>query len=80
MSISVQLDGPSLAVLSKHKHYYDLFSKTGELVNFSHEVQNELLAVYQKFDPGYSYNRGCGACVGAFLYLVYNTFKDQIAL
>jgi hypothetical protein len=54
--------------------------KTGELVNFTHEVQNDILAVYQKAAPGYTYNRGCGACVGAFLFLVYKTFNDQLAL
>ena len=80
MSKLVELDATSLAVLSKHKHYFDLFMKTGELVNFTHEVQNDILAVYQKAAPGYTYNRGCGACVGAFLFLVYKTFNDQLAL
>ena len=80
MSKLVELDATSLAVLSKHKHYYDLFMKTGELVGFTHEVQNELLQVYKKADPIYTYNGRCGACVGTFLVNVYKTFNDQLAL
>jgi hypothetical protein len=80
MSKLVELDATSLAVLSKHKHYYDLFMKTGELVGFTHEVQNELLQVYKKADPIYTYNSRCGACVGTFLVNVYKTFNDQLAL
>ena len=80
MSKLVQLDATSLAVLSKHKHFYDLFMKTGELVGFSHEIQNELLQVYKKADPIYTYNSRCGACVGTFLVNVYKTFHEQLAL
>ena len=80
MSKLVELDATSLAVLSKHKHYFDLFMKTGELVGFTHEVQNELLQVYKKADPIYTYNSRCGACVGTFLVNVYKTFNDQLAL
>lgn len=80
MSKLVELDATSLAVLSKHKHYYDLFMKTGELVGFTHEVQNELLQVYKKADPIYTYNSRCGACVGTFLVNVYKTFNNQLAL
>jgi hypothetical protein len=78
MSALVQLDATSLAVLAKHKHYYDLFIKTGELVGFTHEVQNELLEVYKKADPIYTYNSRCGACVGTFLVNVYKTFNEQL--
>jgi hypothetical protein len=80
MSKLVELDATSLAVLSKHKHYYDLFMKTGELVGFTHEIQNELLQVYKKADPIYTYNSRCGACVGTFLVNVYKTFHEQLAL
>jgi hypothetical protein len=76
MSKLVQLDAESLAVLSKHKHFYELFMKTGELVGFSHEIQNELLQVYRKADPIYTYNNRCGACVGTFLVNVYKTFHE----
>lgn len=72
------LNQEQLDVLLKHKHYYDLFSKTGSLVNFSAEVQNELLSIYRVADPAYTYNHRCPACVGSFLVNVYKTFKNQL--
>lgn len=80
MSISVNLEEKHLQILLKHKHFYDLFIRSGELVGFTHEIQNELLEVYKLVDPIYTYNNRCGACVGTFLVNVYKTFKDQIAL
>jgi hypothetical protein len=78
MSQSVKLDEKHLATLLKHKHYYDLFKATGELVAFTIEVQNELLEVMRTRDPYYQYNGRCGACVGTFLVNVYNTFNEQL--
>lgn len=78
MNQSEQLDAKHLATLLKHKHYYDLFKATGELVAFTHEVQNELLEVMRTRDPYYQYNGRCGACVGTFLNNVYNTFNEQL--
>lgn len=80
MNPLVKLEEKHLAILSKHKHFYDLFIRTGELVGFTHEIQNELLEVYKMADPIYTYNNRCGACVGTFLVNVYKTFHDQIAL
>ena len=51
MSQSVKLDARHLETLLKHKHYYDLFKATGELVAFTIEVQNELLEVMRTRDP-----------------------------
>jgi hypothetical protein len=78
MSQLVKLDVKHLEVLSKHKHFYDLFMKTGELVGFTHEIQNELLEVYKIVDPIYTYNNRCGACIGTFLSNVYKTFNGQL--
>ena len=75
---SVKLDAKHLEVLSKHKHYYDLFIKSGELVGFTHEVQNELLEIMRTKDPYFTYNNRCGACVGSFLVNVYKTFNEQL--
>jgi hypothetical protein len=75
MSQSVKLDEKHLEILLKHKHFYDLFKATGELVSFSHEAQKELLEVMRSKDPHYTYNGGCGACVAAFLSKVYKTFN-----
>jgi len=78
MNQSDKLDERHLAILSKHKHFYDLYVKTGELIGFTHEIQNELLEVYKTKDPYYQYNSRCGACVGAFLNNVYITFNEQL--
>jgi hypothetical protein len=80
MSLLFQLEERHLQTLLKHKHFYDLFIKTGELIGFTHEIQNELLEVYKVADPIYTYNSRCGACVGTFLVNVYKTFNEQIAL
>lgn len=73
-----KLDARHLEILLKHKHFYDLFITSGELVNFSLETQNELLEVYRTKDPYYTYNNRCGACVGSFLVNVYKTFNEYI--
>jgi hypothetical protein len=78
MSQLVKLEDKHLAILLKHKHFYDLFKATGELVAFTHETQNELLEVMRTKDPYYTYNSRCGACVGTFLNNVYNTFNEQL--
>jgi hypothetical protein len=78
MNQSDKLEDKHLATLLKHKHFYDLFKATGELVAFSIEVQNELLEVMRSKDPYYQYNGRCGACVGNFLTNVYNRFNEQL--
>lgn len=78
MSESMKLDSKHLETLLKHKHHYDLFKTSGELVGFSHEAQNELLEVMRTKDPYFTYNNRCGACVGSFLVNVYKTFSDEL--
>ena len=78
MNQSEKLEDKHLAILLKHKHFYDLFAATGELVAFTNEVQNELLEVMRSKDPYYQYNGRCGACVGSFLTNVYKTFNEQL--
>lgn len=78
MSQSEQLEDKHLAILLKHKHFYDLFIATGELVAFTLEIQNELLEVMRTRDPYYQYNGRCGACVATFLTNVYKTFNEQL--
>ena len=76
MSELMKLDEKHLQILLKHKHFYDLFKTTGELVGFTQEIQNELLEVYRIKDPYYTYNNRCGACVGTFLVNVYKIFNE----
>lgn len=78
MSELMKLDAKHLEILLKHKHFYDLFIRSGELVGLTYEVQNELLEVYKTVDPYYTYNSRCGACVGSFLVNVYKTFNEQL--
>lgn len=60
------------AVFAKHKHYYDFYVKTGELVNFNHDIQAELLAAYRTAkDAYYTYNNSCKVCVIEFLKNIY---------
>jgi hypothetical protein len=67
--------------LERHEHYHQLLQRSGELVNFNTDAQNELLNVYRSnVDANYHYNRGCGECVKEFLnkvYLWYKTFSTQ---
>ena len=67
----------SIETLKKHKHYFDLLERSGELINFNHDVQNELLNVYRlEVDANYHYNRSCGECVKEFLKIVYKWCHD----
>lgn len=78
MSELMKLDDQHLQTLLKHKHFYDLFKTSGELVGFTHEIQNELLEVMRTKDPYFTYNSRCGACVGSFLVNVYKRFNEYI--
>lgn len=73
MSQLVKLEETHLATLSKYRHHYELFVKTGELVGLTQEAQNELYDIYKLYDPYYTYNNRCGACIGTFLVNVYKT-------
>ena len=65
----------SIATLNKHKHFYDFYIKTRELVNFYPHIQLELLNVYRtEVDPYYHYNKNCGECVKNFLTLIYKWY------
>ena len=67
-----------LTILSKHKHIYDLYEKTEQIVNFHHEIQNELLEAYRLIDPHYGYNRSCPVCVVEFIVTIYRWYKSRI--
>lgn len=67
-----------LKVLAKHKHIYDLFVQTGELVNFSADIHNEVIEAFKVDNPHYHYNRSCPACVCEMLKDVYNYYKSKI--
>jgi hypothetical protein len=65
----------SIETLERHKHYYEFYVRTGELVSFRIEAQNELLNVYRKeVDGYYHFNRNCPQCIIRFLNTVYKWY------
>ena len=71
-------DDKRLPIYLKHKHIYELFVISGEVINFTHEAQDELLSVYQIDFPHHTYNKRCPACVAEFLSLAYRYFESKI--
>lgn len=64
-------------IFDKHRHYYDFYHKTGEIVNFNHDVQSELLNEYRRLkDEYYHYNTNCKVCVIDFLNLIYRWYDN----
>ena len=63
-----------LETLKRHKHYHDFLVSTGELVNFSAQILNEVLTAYQNIDPYIHVNQRCPACIAEFLIKVYKDY------
>ena len=78
LSTSTKVEKQHLTILSKHKHYYDFYMRTGEVVNFWHHVQEEILNAYKVEFPHYHYQRTCPVCVAEFLVRVYTWYEKQI--
>ena len=49
----IKKENPSLTILSRHKHFYDFYMQTGEIVNFHHHIQNEILEAFKLEHPHY---------------------------
>ena len=65
-------------IFDKHRHFYDFYHKTGEIVNFNHDIQKELLDEYRRVkDEYYHYNTNCTICVIDFLNLIYRWYDIQ---
>jgi hypothetical protein len=64
-------------IFDKHRHYYDFYHKTGEIVNFHHDVQQELLNEYRRLkDEYYHFNNNCKVCVIDFLNTIYRWYDN----
>jgi hypothetical protein len=64
-------------IFDKHRHFYDFYHKTGEIVNFNHDIQKELLNEYRRVnDAYYHYNTNCTICVIDFLNLIYRWYDN----
>lgn len=76
--MSINSEDKYLQIFAKHRHYYDFFIKAGEIVNFNHDVQSELLEAYRnKVDQYYHYTNTCPACVAEFLINCYKWYDKQ---
>ena len=67
-----------LQTLSKHKHIFDLYEKTNELVNFYHDIQKEIVDVYKVYHPYYHYNNNCLSCVVEMINTIYWWYNQII--
>ena len=47
--------------LLKHKSIFDLYVKTGEIVNLHPHIRDEIVKAYKTEFPHYSYNSNCYA-------------------
>lgn len=52
--------------------------KCGEIVNFHHHIQAEVLQAYRSHDPHYHYQNTCPVCVAEFLVTAYKWYNSQI--
>ena len=67
-----------MQTFARHKHIYDFYSKTGEMVNFHHDIQQELLVAYRaKVDPYYTFSNTCPVCVCDFLNQIYRWYDNR---
>lgn len=75
---STEPEEPHLKILYHHKHIYDFFIKTGELVNFYPELRKKIVDAYKVENPHYHYNDRCVSCVVEMLVEVYIWFEKRI--
>lgn len=64
-------------ILERHKPIYDLYMKTGEIVNFHHHIQAEIVSVYKEEYPHYTYQSNCPVCVAEMLHTVYRWYLNK---
>lgn len=66
-----------LKKLAEHKHIYDFYMKTGEVVNLHPHIKNEIVNAYRVEFPHYHYNMACSACTLEMLVQVYRWYEKQ---
>ena len=79
-TISLKLtkqEEPHLKVLSQHKHIYDLFMQTGEVVNLHPHIKEEIVNAYRIEHPHYHYNSNCSACIAEMLTTIYSYYNQK---
>ena len=68
---------PHLKTLSEHKHVYDFFMRSQELVGFHAHIQDAVFNAYLVVDPYFHVNRTCPACLVEALIKVYKWFENE---
>lgn len=76
-SASTTQDAPHLKTLATHKHIYDFYMKTGEVVGLHPHIKNEISNAYRVEFPHYHYNMACAECCVEMLVQVYRWFEKQ---
>jgi hypothetical protein len=67
-----------LQTLLKHKHIYDLFARTNEIVGLTPEVRGEITNAYRQLhDAHYHYNDGCHTCIVEMLMTIYSYYQNK---
>jgi len=67
-----------LQTLLLHKHIYDMFEKTGELVNFHPHIRKEVADAYRVEHPHFHYNDNCTACICEMITTIYRYYNKKI--
>lgn len=63
-------------VFTKHKPIYDLYAKTGEIVNLHSHIRNEIVNAYKLAHPNYHYNQNCDTCVAEMLHTTFKWYES----
>lgn len=74
---SISKEEEHLKILAKHKHIFDLYEKTGEIVNLHPHIRDEIVNAYKVDFPLFHYNPNCAACTGEMLITIYNWYNKQ---
>ena len=67
-----------LKTLAEHKHIYDFYLKTGEVVGLHPHIKGEIVNAFKVENPHYHYNQSCSACTCEMLVTVYRWFENKI--
>ncbi len=75
---STKTEEPHIKTLSKYKEIYEIYIKTGEIVNLYPHVKSEIIDAYRVEHPHYHCNISCAACVAEMLVTIYNWYNSII--
>ena len=76
--MSMPQEEPHLLTLSKHKHIYDFYMRTQEVVGLAPDIKNEIFEAYKVENPNYHYTKDCSICIIEMLVTVYRWYENKI--